>query len=178
MKKLVGCFCFVICLCLSLPCLAADFHADFFTLSYDETSFQTDTTTYAYENTADSYHWYGMIYNNDYLIDIETFDYEDLEGVTLFTLDSLQRQKYVDFMLDAFSDSSIAYIRTRDVSQYQIPFYFFSCEDADGTYLFAETVVKGKAIRLSSYYHNASREVDMALLDALTEMLDTFQPVV
>ena len=179
MKKILFCLSLILVFsCIALPCLAAQFEAEgVFTIIYDKNDFEVDTTSYADENVDDTYHWYGLIYNDDYAIDMTMFDYEDLEKVTLFTLDEDERQQYVDFMLDAFSDDHIQFIGALDVSQYNIPFYFFSCQDSEGEYLFAETVVKGKAIRFAIYYNDADLGVDQDLLDSLTVLVGTFLPV-
>ena len=180
MKKTLICLSLVLCLCcIALPCLAAQFEAEgVFTLDYDKKDYQVDTTTYADENVDDTYHWYGLLYNDEHAIDVTVFDYEDLKNLTLFTLDEDDRQQYVDFMLDAYSDDNIQFIGALDVSDYKIPFYFFSCEDSEGEYLFAETVVKGKAIRLAIFYNDADLGVDQDLLDSLTVMIGSFMPAV
>ena len=173
-------FALLLALALFLLCpaaLAAEFVAEgVFTITYDETAYTVDSTTYAHENTDDTYHWYCLIYNNDYAIDVTVYDMEDLAGVTLFTLEDEKRLEYVDFMLEAFEDDDIRYIGTLNASEYDIPFYFFTATDSEGQYLFAQTVVKGKAIEFAIYYNDASKDVDQSLLDALCVLVETFVP--
>lgn len=178
MKKL---FAFTLTLCVAMyfasSAFAATFTADgVFSITYDEAAYALDDTTYADENVDDTYHWYCLICNNDYAIDVTVYDVEDLAGVTLFTMEELERQDYVDYMLDAYSDSGIELVGSMNVSEYNIPFYFFTAEDSEGEYLFAQTLVQGKAIDFAIYYNDASLDVDQNLVDALSELLNTFVP--
>lgn len=182
MKKLFA-FAMALAICLAAFSVSSAFAATFtaegvYTVTYDDAAYTVDTTTYADENVDDTYHWYGLIYNNDYAIDATVYDVENLAGVTLFTMEELERQEYVDYMMDAHSDSAIDYIGSLTVSEYNIPFYFFTAEDSEGEYLFAQTLVQGKAIDFAIYYNDASMDVDQTLVDALSELVNTFVPAI
>ncbi len=179
MKKSVFAALLALLMCaLCLPALAVEYNAaGVYTIQYDENAYRMDDTTYLEENTED-YVWLYMLYNGttDVFIDAALEQIPDFEGLTLFTADAQSRSSYLEATLDAFADQSIKYVDTITVSDYQIPFYVYTMEDEDGSFLYAETIVNGCAIHFNAN-HPEGGGISDTLLAALEELLLTFAPV-
>ncbi|MBE5802116.1 MAG: hypothetical protein E7319_07495 [Clostridiales bacterium] len=158
---------------------AAEYNAmNIFTISYDENVYLLDNQSYANEST-DSYLWLFLMYDeaNEVIIDVFMEQYEQYQGLSLFTATTEERTAYVDATLDSLSDMNVKLLDTVTVSDMDIPFYLYYLEDEDGPYLLAETIVGGYAIDFSCYYGDYAG-VDLELLNTLDSVLATFTPVV
>ncbi len=148
-----------------------------FTIRYDDQHIAMDNQSYLEECT-DVFTWMFMLYDQekDVIVDVSMEYYEEYEDLALFSADAQTRQAYVDSMLDAYADMGIRLLDTFSISEIDIPFYLFYAEDENGGYLVAETVVYGYAIDFTAY-RGEDTEVDEATLDVLTQVLDTFEPI-
>lgn len=156
--------------------LTGAFAADYgvsgmFTITYDDSVFKLDDTSYQSKST-DTYRWLFLLTSTDYLVEVST---EQLErSLNLATATAEERQVYLDDMLSSFDEDSATYLEMVDANG--TPFYVYQLEDAEGPYLLAETVVSGHAIDFYAYYDDAARSADEALMTVLTELLSTFAP--
>ena len=136
-----------------------------FSISYDETCWQADSASYHAEDSAQE-RWLFMLYSQNMLIDVEVLRAADyaVENLTDATL-----QQYIDEMVFV----GCRYVDTLHADG--VPFGLFELEDEEGPYLLAETVVNGWCIDFYAYYDQTA-PVDDALVQALREIVGTYQP--
>ena len=148
-----------------------------FTVRYDDEQVCFDNQSYLSECT-DVFEWLFMLYHqeNDVIVDVSMEYFDEYEDLALFQADAQTRQAYVNSMLDAYADMNIRLLDTFSISEIDIPFYLFSAEDENGSYLVAETVVYGYAIDFTAY-RGDNVPVDEATLNFLCQILDTFEPI-
>lgn len=175
-KRLVGLALLLAALMYCLSAQAADYTADgLFTVSYDETRFTLDRTSYTIDCTA-TYKWLFLLHDGSNVIDVSTETIPEYAGFSLHTADDAVLSLYQQDVLSAFADQNAVFVSRRTVSALQVPFYIFRLQDEEGTYYLAETVLNGVVIDFLCY-PAAMNAVDETHLDLLCRLLDTFVPL-
>ena len=106
--------------------------------------------------------------------------YEDLKDVALWSSDSEEMKAYIDAILEDFKDDHPEYLDT--VMAGKIPIILIKATDAEGEYLYADTMTNGYAIQIQAYVADDSDEEKLYPLteeniEQFKSILATFVPV-
>ncbi|MBR6185895.1 MAG: hypothetical protein IKQ41_06485 [Clostridia bacterium] len=183
MKRFISLF-FALLLALScLGCAHAEgvtFKTNYYTLTLQEgwTVSMEDANSEMAENLV----FLGGFYApkaKDLVVEAWLAYYEDLKDKALWNGDEAFLQEYIDIVLDDYAEDNAVYLDT--VMADKIPFVLIKCEDAEGEYLYADTMSNGYAIVFYAYVTDYDAEKTFPLKDADIEqfkaILSTFKPV-
>lgn len=161
---------------LSLAAAGADSYTagDHYTIEYPDTMV-LDDTAYADGNTQNN-EWLFMLTGEGFLIDAYLTTLENYApDFSLSAAGDAGIKEYLDEAAEAFSDRNPVLTATVTTDG-GIPFYIFRLTDADGPYLYAETIANGVSVNFICYYVDGVTEPDGALRGALEALLYTFTP--
>jgi hypothetical protein len=145
-----------------------------YTVEYPDTM-ALDDTAHADESTQNNV-WLFMLEGEGFLIDAYLTTLENYDpDFSLSAAGEAGIQAYLDEVTEAFSDRSPEAAGSV-ITDGGIPFYIFRLTDADGPYLYAETIENGVGVNFICYYVDGVTEPDEALLGTLEALLQTFTP--
>lgn len=173
MKKLVVLL-LTLTLCFGAAfALAAEYTASaLYTITYDDAVFTLDTS-YA-DTSSEGERWLFSLTHDKMVVEGVQEPIQGEESLDLLTATPEALQEYIDGVYDYFADQCPELITTIKTTREGVPFYVFSLRDEEGTYYYAETMVKGMSLGFYAYYTDV--DADDALLDALTQLLETYVP--
>ena len=105
--------------------------------------------------------------------------YENLKNVALWSSDAEELQAYVDAVLEDYAEDNPQWIG--NVMAGSIPFVLIRGTDADGEYLYADTMTNGYAIEFIAMRTDENGEKQLPLreqdIELFKSILSTFKPV-
>ena len=150
-------------------CAAEHTISGLFSITYDETVFTLDHSSYCDDSTPE-HRWLFVLCSEDALIDVDMQPAGDYAVQSLDGADEAALKIYIDEM----SFVGCEYIETVDAGE--IPFGLFRMNDENGPYLLAETIANGWCIDFYAYY-DQDAPVDEALVQALRSVVRTYRPM-
>ncbi|MBR2855042.1 MAG: hypothetical protein IKE81_12035 [Clostridia bacterium] len=115
----------------------------------------------------------GMLIGGAYLV-----YYEQLKDIALWNSSEEELKEYTEALLDEFADNNPELIGT--VMAGRIPLVLIKGADADGEFLYADTMTNGYAVEFEFFVTDAEGEKQLPLterhIEQVKTLLATFQP--
>lgn len=179
--KHVVCLALALLLAASLFCSAAAenvFTTKYFTMTLPD-GWEIDTEDLESGQDAEALGFFGSSEEIGLVAGAYLVYYEDLKDFALWNAGEEELQAYAETVIEDFGDDSSEWIGT--VMAGSIPFILIKGEDADGEYLYADTITNGYSIQFEVYVTDMEGEkyypVTDSYIDQFKDILATFRPV-
>jgi hypothetical protein len=180
MKRLVSLLAAVILVLSAISFAAADgvaFTTQYFTLQLPE-KWIIDTENLESEEGEQCLGYFGGPENVALTAGVYLVYYEDFKNVALWSSNEEELKDYTDALMEDFRDSKPELIGI--VKAGKIPLVVLKCVDADGEFIYADTMTNGYAIEFEFYVTDEDGKKSYPIteehIEQVKNILATFQP--
>ena len=171
MKHLVSVLLVSVLLLCAIPSAMADvqFRTDYFSMTLPDDSY-IDKDGSGAEELGENVEKLGIFCPPESIglvVGVYRVTYEDMQNVSLWIADEAELREYADAVLEDLKDDRPEYLGI--VQAGSIPFVVVRGTDADGDYLYAETMLDGAAIEFWAFVADEEGEMSYPLTDELIE---------